>query len=601
MAAQSVLGQHFTEDIGYNLFSGKLTFNIAQGSTLVGTYFRDPEHRDGAIFTPTSSDADSFAGRRDIGSEDYAGRYNQLFGSFGVLTLQYAKHKDRYIFKPLDNTQVGVVDRTNAADYPFYPTFNGFGSIPGFTQHNTGDRDAYEGSFTSYFSNHELKVGGDWVENVTTAVTSFTGGQRIRVRTCSTSPSSASYCPPGQGVQYTNYLGDPYRVYFEHNFYSDQLGSFNPIAATTTAPPSELWSGYVQDTWRIKPRLTLNAGVRYDVQEIQNAQEVTTIDLDDQWSPRAGLIFDWKGDGSTKLFASYGRFYYAIPNDLNVRVYGSQFSTTTWNCLGPTSPNGAMPPGGTPATQDNACVPNRNPLFQGGAAFQPVDENLDGMYQDEFTLGVEMALTPTFAVGLKGMYRELGNVIEDRCDLDYNNEEINHGASCALINPGSGERWSAAGAPTTRSPGATIRFRVRLSDLRGCATRITRRWGSLPRSRMPSASSRASSSPRARPSPRTSGRSSPTSGRSCGVTTTVRFAWRRVRPTRASTRTTTTRSSPSTPTDACTSTGRTSCVWTPCTRLLSASRWVWGPTTAAALPFPATAGTTSSTRTSSTS
>jgi outer membrane receptor protein involved in Fe transport len=440
-SAQSVLGQHFREDIGYNLFSGKLTFNIAQGSTLVGTYFRDPEHRDGAIFTPTGSDPDSFSGRRDIGSEDYAGRFNQLFGSFGVLTLQYAKHKDRYIFKPLDNTQVGVVDRTNAADYPFYPVFNGFGSIPGFTQHNTGDRDAYEGSFTSYFGNHELKVGGDFVENVTTAVTSYTGGQRIRVRTCSTNPDSASYCPTG-GAAYTNYLGQARNVYFEHNFYSDQLGSFNPIAATTTAPPSELWSAYLQDTWRITPRLTLNAGVRYDVQEIQNADEITTIDLDDQWSPRAGLIYDWKGDGSTKLFASYGRFYYALPNDLNVRIYGSQFSTTTWNCDGPDSPNGAMPPGGTSAEHDPSCVPNRDPLFQGGASFQPVDKDLNGMYQDEFTLGVEMALTPTFAVGLKGMYRDLGNVIEDRCDLDYNDVEINREASCALINPGSGERWA---------------------------------------------------------------------------------------------------------------------------------------------------------------
>ncbi|MDQ5858602.1 MAG: hypothetical protein M3542_10060, partial [Acidobacteriota bacterium] len=29
----------------------------------------------------------------------------------------------------------------------------------------------------------------------------------------------------------------------------------------------------------------------------------------------------------------------------------------------------------------------------------------------------------------------------DRCDLDYNDETINQFASCALINPGGGERW----------------------------------------------------------------------------------------------------------------------------------------------------------------
>jgi hypothetical protein len=60
-----------------------------------------------------------------------------------------------------------------------------------------------------------------------------------------------------------------------------------------------------------------------------------------------------------------------------------------------------------------------------------------------------MALTPTFAVGLKGMYRTLGNTMEDRCDLNYNADEpgaaINQGASCALINPGGGERWDGGG------------------------------------------------------------------------------------------------------------------------------------------------------------
>jgi hypothetical protein len=437
-AAASVRGQHFLEEQTYNLFSGKLTFNIAQGSTLVGSYFRDPEHRDGAVFTPTGTDPDSYSGRLDIGAEDYAARYNQLFGSFGVLTLQYSKHKDRFQFKPLSQT-VGIRDRTVASDYPFYPIFNGFGSIPGFRLNNTGDRDEYAGSFTSYFGSHELKVGGDYLENVTTAVTSYTGGQRIQVRTCSTSATSVNYCPPGQGVNYTNYLGEPRRVYFQHDFYAAALGSFTPIGATTTAPPSQLWSAFIQDTWRITPKFTLNVGLRYDNQQIQNADEVTTLDLDEEWQPRVGFIYDWKGDGSTKLFGSYGRFYYMIPQDLAVRVYGSQFSASTFNYSGPPNPFAEQPSGGYSAVHGGP--PNRNPSFQGGAAFQPVDDNINGPYQDEFALGVEMALTPTFAVGLKGMYRTLGNTMEDRCDLDYNDEEINHGASCALINPGAGERW----------------------------------------------------------------------------------------------------------------------------------------------------------------
>ena len=49
---------------------------------------------------PTSLNPISYAGRRDTGGPDYAARLNQLFGSFGIFTFQYAQHKDRYNTKP---------------------------------------------------------------------------------------------------------------------------------------------------------------------------------------------------------------------------------------------------------------------------------------------------------------------------------------------------------------------------------------------------------------------------------------------------------------------------------------------------------------------
>jgi hypothetical protein len=431
--AQSVAGQHFDEELTYDLFSSKVTWNLATGSTFVATYFRDPEHRDGAVFTPTGPDPNSFAGRVDIGAEDYSGRFNQIWGSFGVMTLHYSRHQDRYIFKPLDRSLVGIRDRTNPADYPFFPTFGGFGGIFGFQNHHTGKREEAIASFTAYIGNHELKVGGDYVEGVTRASNSYTGGERIQVRPCSTNPVNPNYCPPGEGVTYVNYLGQTTRVYFQHDFYSPAPLSLETIPYYVSAPPSLLWSAYFQDSWKVISRLTLSAGLRYDGQHIQNARGHTEVPLDGQWQARLGAVYDWKGDGSTKLFASYGRFYYSLPNDLNVRVFGEQFFNTTFN-YSLTS----RAPGGPPNREPR-------PLVQGGATATPVDRNLEGAYQDEYTLGVEMALTPTLAVGLKGMYRDLGNVIEDRCDLDYN-AEVNLGNTCALINPGSGELWAGGGS-----------------------------------------------------------------------------------------------------------------------------------------------------------
>ncbi len=250
------------ENIRYNLLSGKLTWNITQGSTLVGTYFRDPEHHDGAIFTPISTNIDESQGRRDIGSEDYSGRFNQLFGSVGVLTLQYAKHNDRYFFKPLHPDIIGIQDRTHPTDYPNFPYLQGFGQVPGYRLNNEGKRDEYIGSFTAYLGSHEFKLGGD-------------------------------YCPPGEGVTITNFYGETKRVYFQHDFYAPTLGSFDILDQSVSSPPTNAYSGFFQDTWRVTPRFTVNAGVRLDIEKVKNKRDETTIDLNKEWQPRVGLIYDW--------------------------------------------------------------------------------------------------------------------------------------------------------------------------------------------------------------------------------------------------------------------------------------------------------------------
>src|SRR6202030_4615089 len=74
------------------------------------------------------------------------------------------------------------------------------------------------------------------------------------------------------------------------------------------------------------------------------------------------------------------------------------------------------------------------------------DAGLKGIYQDEFTLGVEKLLDPTLSIGVKGTYRNLGRAIEDRCDLDYNSP-INNFNSCAIMNPGSNGLYASGNFP----------------------------------------------------------------------------------------------------------------------------------------------------------
>ena len=71
---------------------------------------------------------------------------------------------------------------------------------------------------------------------------------------------------------------------------------------------------FVQDTWTIGSRLTLNLGVRTENEKIPTFNpEIRPFGIEfgfaDKIAPRLGASFDVKGDGRMKAFASWGRYY----------------------------------------------------------------------------------------------------------------------------------------------------------------------------------------------------------------------------------------------------------------------------------------------------
>ena len=91
-----------------------------------------------------------------------------------------------------------------------------------------------------------------------------------------------------------------------------------------------------------------------------------------------------------------------------------------------------------------------------------MDTGFKGIYQDEYTIGLERLLSPTFSVGVKATYRRLGSAIEDRCDLDYTRPETNFN-SCAIMNPGSNGRFARGDVPGCNGLDAQI---IRLLHVR---------------------------------------------------------------------------------------------------------------------------------------
>ena len=415
----------FDRNFTSNLWAGKMTFNVFQGTTIVGTVFSDPQVNVGPLVVPTGFNPNTYQGRRDVGGTDWAVRLNQLFGSFGILTGQYSQHKDRFETKPQDLTAIRQSDNTQSPAV----VSGGFGQVFGPTINNKSTRDLYSGSFTGYVGTNEFKVGGDYSKDDTSGSTYYTGGQQIFIRPCGTGVNT---CDLSRAPFYTNSAGVTKQVYYEHRIFTANASDLTPLVSAPFDTPTKRWGAYVQDQWRIIPTLTVNAGVRWDQEHYFAGDGHTAFKLLNQWAPRAGFVWDFTGDGTSKLYGSYGKFYFAIPTDLNARVFTANTQVRNYN-YSPTATNQDF--GGRSRLIQVGSF-DGEPVECFNTTITPCNTPLKASYQNEYALGVEKALDPTLSVGIKGTYRSLGRTVEDRCDLDYN-DPLAQGSTCGIFNPGS--------------------------------------------------------------------------------------------------------------------------------------------------------------------
>ena len=69
----------------------------------------------------------------------------------------------------------------------------------------------------------------------------------------------------------------------------------------------DLISAFAQDSWRVRPDLTVNLGLRWDRVRYTNDFGVEVADLD-KLQPRVGVAWDMTGNGKNLLRASWGQF-----------------------------------------------------------------------------------------------------------------------------------------------------------------------------------------------------------------------------------------------------------------------------------------------------
>ena len=125
-------------------------------------------------------------------------------------------------------------------------------------------------------------------------------------------------------------------------YYGFTQGFGTPVFTITTVD----YGFFVQDDWKITPRLTLNLGVRYDNEQIpppykslidtsilnvavrgkgpfaNSSAQITNQPVDNNnFGPRIGLSWDPFGNAKTVVHTGYGLYYGRIPNGIILNAY----------------------------------------------------------------------------------------------------------------------------------------------------------------------------------------------------------------------------------------------------------------------------------------
>ena len=295
-------------------------------------------------------------------------------------------------------------------DPRYRPT--GFSTVPGGSHQGT-DFDLWErqsGSldanlFFNRFGTHSVK-GGVQYETVKNEVATGEVGNYYEVRWG---------------------LADRYGAGVQGTYGSVAVRRFGTFGAAE----SQNLGFYLQDSWQVRPNLTLNLGVRTEKEEVPNyghgqdptlAVNAFEFGYGDKLAPRLGFSWDVLGNSKWKVYGSWGLYFDIMKIEMSRGSFGGDrwisfiypLNTLDWANL----PNGCTtsvndakvnpcPALGTPTTLDLRHPTDPSDPVSG------VDPNLRPFEQEEFQIGVDHLLTSNSSLGFRYVNKKVNAAIED--------------------------------------------------------------------------------------------------------------------------------------------------------------------------------------------
>jgi len=310
--------------------------------------------------------------------------------------------------------------------------------------------DEHRIQFTDVFSTskgkHNYKVGGDINLVHEVMINLFQGGGLYGYGESTTLGNFQDWVQDAFAGQTGD--TDPYAGY-HYNTLVETVDQVNTVAGTQGKDDfwMKMWDGFAEDQWKILPKLTLTAGIRYDIQMTPqpglvnhlfdpiSSQYTSAIkNVTDRIQPRIG--FSWVPYEGTVVRGGYGIFsalnqgstYYAMRVENGVvqlnysysgcealvgSVTGTRCPTPPTNATNVKFPNLPFTPSGpslsTAVYPTGGAAPTVTPLtVTPSYSFHGLDPNFVPPYAHEMNLSVEQALPGKMSlqigyVGTRGM------------------------------------------------------------------------------------------------------------------------------------------------------------------------------------------------------
>jgi hypothetical protein len=396
-------------DLREHVHSLKLTFAARPTNTVTLSLFGNPSTTSGWRYGGNVADPSVALVTSNSGSSNLTLRDEAVLGGSSLVELIVGRHRQDQSTRP--QSSVPMQGDFLDINHVFYHG--------GHPYHGTekASRDFYALRGTQVFRRHEMRVGADYERNRYDQTLFFHAFWLDRQ-------------PIDEIAQEADHL---YELLVDFSGY----GTNNQAAA------------FVQDRWTVTPRLTVNAGLRWEQQDLSSSSGVVvavgrtasgeivrdprgSFVMDDAWAPRVGVAWDPTGNSRSRVYASAGRFYEAIPVYMNVwSMAGTRDTDFDYYSTVEHTHDNWWNPNGSPVNGDWVRI-GSNDTSDGRI---PVDPRMKPEYELSYNLGFEKSWGPRWFGGARLVRRELHDVLEDHSVYDEQGNKVDY----IISNIGTGD------------------------------------------------------------------------------------------------------------------------------------------------------------------